>query len=146
MILLDTNILVYACVSSDARQKPSLSCLEEAASKPREYCLTWVNLFEYLRVVTHPKVLEIPLAFDEAFRNVRELASRLTLIHPGERHLDYVAQVAADLVPVRGDRIFDCRIAAILLENGGSRVLSYDTRLRRIRGLEVSIPGKPRPS
>ena len=140
MILLDTNVLVYASVPADARHAVCRAFVEATLSRPREYCLTWVNLFEYLRVVTHPKILDPPLAFDEAFRNVRDLAGRIPVIQPGDRHLDYVARVAADLAPVRGDRVFDCRIAAILLENGGSRVLSFDTRFRRIRGIEVVTP------
>ena len=140
MILLDTNILAYAAALNDPRHASCRRVLEDACQRPREYCLTWVNLFEYLRVVTHPKVLDSPLPFQEALENAKALVARIPLIHPGDRHLDYVEQVAGDLAPVRGDRIFDCRIAAILLENGGSRILSFDTRFRRVRGLQVDVP------
>ena len=97
MILLDTNVLVYASVAGDPRHAACRKAVDEAVRSPREFCLTWVNLFEYLRVVT-------------------------------------------DLAPVRGDQVFDCRIAAILLENGGSHILSFDTRFRRVRGLRVDAP------
>ena len=142
MILLDSNVLVYASVPQDPRHPACRNAVAEAARRPREFCVTWVNLFEYLRVVTHPKVLSAPLPFSDAFENLRGLASRVTLIHPGERHLEYVARVAADLAPVRGDQVFDCRIAAILLENGGSRILSFDTRLRRVGSLQVESPAR----
>ena len=140
MILLDTNILVYASVPADPRHAACRSALEDAARRPSEHALTWVNMFEYMRVATHPKVLSSPLSFSAAFQNVRELALRVALLHPGEKHLDYVARVAADLAPVRGDLVFDCRIAAILLENGASRILSFDTRFRRVRGIHVLTP------
>ena len=140
MILLDSNILAYAVSPNDPHHAACKRALDDAFRRPREFCVTWVNLFEYLRVVTHPKVLSTPLPFQQAFENLRELASRLTLIHPGDRHLEYVARVASDLAPVRGDLVSDCRIAAILLENGGTRMLSFDTKFRRVRGLQVDVP------
>ena len=140
MILLDTNVLIYAITPSDPRHPACKTLLSRAAEHPNDHALTWINLFEYLRVVTHPRILPEPLTFDAALGNVREMSSRIPLLHPGPRHLDYVTRVAKDLAPVKGDRVFDCRIAAILRENGGSRILSYDTRFRRVQGLEVVLP------
>ena len=140
MILVDTNILVYASTPSDPRRSSCEALLNRGFQTPHEYCLTWPNLFEFLRVVTHPKILDIPLEFDRALQNAKDLSASIPMIHPGPRHLDYVFEVSRDLAPVRGDRVFDCRIAAILLENGGTRILSYDTRFRRVRGIEVLTP------
>ena len=142
MILLDSNVLIYAATASDPRRGACEAVLRKAFLPPHEYALTWINLFEFLRVVTHPRVLPLPMEFDRALENARDLADSVPILHPGPRHLDYVAQASRDLAPVRGDRVFDCRIAAILLENGGSRILSFDTHLRRVQGLKVFPPGE----
>jgi predicted nucleic acid-binding protein len=77
-----------------------------------------------------------------ALENVRALLAqpRIRRIDPGSRHLEVFAEVCAGAGSVAGNFVHDCRIAAIMLENGVSRILTRDTMFRRIPGIEVVDP------
>lgn len=123
MILPGTDILVYATIPAFEEHKRARSILEDVHSGRSLFCVTWVNIFEYSRIVTHRRLVEpIPLPISKAPANVKDLmdSPQVSRIDPGEAH--------------------DCRIAAIMRENGVAHTMTRDIFFRRIRGIEVIDP------
>ncbi len=105
--------------------------------------LTWVNVFEYLRAATHRGMLRpAPLSLEAALENMAEVFAHpvISRLDEGPRHLRVFQAVCREAGPVEGNFVHDCRIAAIMRENGVSRILTRDTMFRRIPGLEVVDP------
>lgn len=73
---------------------------------------------------------------------MRALLARpsVTRIDAGPRHLEAFDEVCREAGPVEGNFVHDCRIAAIMRENGVTRILTRDTMFRRIPGIEVVDP------
>jgi predicted nucleic acid-binding protein len=77
MILIDTNILVYATLPGFPEHKPTSELLSELLAGRVGHCLTWINIFEYLRVVTHRRLVRpAPLGMDKALENIQALISQ----------------------------------------------------------------------
>jgi len=143
MNLIDSNILVYASIPGFDGHRISRELLEQIVTGSVQHCVTWVNVFEYLRIVTHRKLVRpAPLPIRKAIENVRNLLShpRISRIDPGSDHLKVFEVVCQEAGPVEGNFVHDCRIAAIMRENGVQRILTRDTSFRRIPGITVVDP------
>lgn len=143
MSLIDTNLLIYATVPGFAEHEAARSFLEEIGSGSRQYFVTWTNVFEYLRAVTHRRLVRpAPLPMAQALENIEGLLAqpRVDRIDPGPKHLEIFAEICRAAGPVEGNFVHDCRIAAIMRENGIDRILTRDSSFRRIAFLEVVDP------
>lgn len=143
MSLLDTNVLLYATFRGFPEHERARELMRRIAEGEVAHFVTWINVFEYLRVATHRRMLRpAPLSIDEALENVADLLDHpfVSRIDPGPRHLEVFADVCREAGVVAGNFVHDCRIATIMRENGVSRILTRDTAFRRIPGIEVVDP------
>ena len=60
MLLVDTNILLYAANEDAEQHAACLDFLETQRREPSPWYTTWPILYEFLRVITHHRVLERP--------------------------------------------------------------------------------------
>ena len=60
MILVDTNLLVYAHVSSFAQHRQAHDWLDAQLSGGTPVGLPWPSLLGFLRIVTNPRVFQRP--------------------------------------------------------------------------------------
>ncbi len=143
MILIDTNILVYATLPGFPEHKDARELLSELLAGRVHHCLTWINIFEYLRIVTHRRLVRpAPLALEKALENIRGLSAqpRISRIDPGAQHWEIFSLICREAYPVGGNFVHDCRIAAVMRENGVDRILTRNTSFRRIPGITVLDP------
>ncbi len=143
MILIDTNILLYATVGGFEEHSRAREFLDEAVSGDVQHCLCWVSVFEYLRAATHPRLLRpAALPLGKAVENIEGLLAqpRISRIDPGPHHLELFREICEEAAPVAGSFVFDCRIAAIMREHGVDRIATRDTSFRRIPGITVVDP------
>lgn len=143
MSLIDTNVLIYATVPGFPEHPVARELLEEIRSGSRQHFVTWINVFEYLRAVTHRRLIRpAPLPMPKALENVDALLAhpRVSRIDPGPRHLEIFTEICRIAGPVEGNFVHDCRIAAVMRENGIDRILTRDSSFRRIEFLEVVDP------
>ncbi|MFQ5744232.1 MAG: TA system VapC family ribonuclease toxin [Acidobacteriota bacterium] len=143
MSLIDTNVLVYATVPGFPEHARARQLLEEMLAGPRQHFLTWVNVFEYLRTVTHRRLIRpAPLPLDKALENTHSLLAhpRISRIDPGPDHLETFRDVCRQAGIVEGNFVHDCRIAAIMRENHVDEILTHDSEFRRIPSLTVIDP------
>jgi predicted nucleic acid-binding protein len=114
VIAVDTNVLVYAHVDSSQ-------------------CLV-----EFLRLVTHPRVLADPFTMVEATDALSALLESPTasVLCPAEQHW-HLLQAAARDADARGNLAFDATIAAICEETGVTVLLTEDRDFARFERVTV---------
>ena len=93
---------------------------------------------EFLRVVTHPRVLNPPSTIAESAAFLRALieSPSCRIIGPGPTHttrlLDEIRGSDA-----RGNLVFDAQIVAMLREHGIGDILTNDRDFERFHGIRV---------
>lgn len=138
MIALDTNVLVYAHRAEAPFHAEARKVLTELAEGGEPWALPWVCIYEFLRVVTHPKVFDPPSKLDIALENVESLLKSPALVmlgegpwHPAAMRQSLQASGAA------GNLVHDAYIAALCMEHGVAEFWTADRDFSRFPSLRV---------
>ncbi len=142
MIVVDTNVLVYA---ADADSPFHVACrdwLERQRGRADAWYTTWAILYEFLRVTTHPRVMRQPWSAPAAWDFVKALLASpgLGLLTATERHADVAERVIAELPQLAGNLFHDAHTAILMREHGLRRVATRDTDFHWFPFLEVVDP------
>lgn len=127
LLLLDTNILVYALDATAPQHVASRAVLERARSTDAGMCLVPQSLAEFYSLVTNPKRVASPRAPEDALAAVEAIAAL-----PGLSILPIPLDIVTrwvklcQLHPVKGARIYDLQIIAVMQANGVRRICTYD--------------------
>lgn len=142
MFAVDTSVLVYAADRSSPYHKPCLEALSGWRSRPDAWFLTWNVVYEFLRVVTHPRVMTRPWATPDAWAFVNALleAPGLTMLAAAERHTAVAAGVIGEMPWLSGNLLHDAHTAILLREHGVRRIYTRDADFHRFRFLEPIDP------
>jgi toxin-antitoxin system PIN domain toxin len=140
MILPDVNIIVHAYNADSPVHDPARAWWEDALSAPRPVGLAWSVVLGYIRIGTHPRVLQSPLTTDVACGHVESWLAQpqVTLVHPGQRH----ASILFDLLRrlgTAGNLTTDAHLAALAIEHQAV-VCSTDADFARFEGLNWQNP------
>ena len=140
MIGVDTNVLVSAVNAADRRHDRSRLFLSEAVKSTR-LVVPWAVVYEFLRVVTHPKVVTAPLSVESAWTFVAALIGHpnVQMVSEGPRHFELAAQ-ALQAPGVHGNLVCDAKIAAVLAEHGVREFVTFDQDFHRFADLRVRSP------
>jgi hypothetical protein len=138
---IDTNILVFAEITSSDHNAAARRVLEQLAEGTLPWGLPWPCVYEFLRVVTHPRVFHPPMPMTRALADLqRVLASpSLVLLREGPRHAEVMARTIAES-GATGNLVQDAHIAALCLENGATELISGDRDFGRFPGLRLHNP------
>jgi toxin-antitoxin system PIN domain toxin len=138
---IDTNVLVFAEISTSPHHTRARKLLRELSEGGHPWALPWPCAYEFLRVVTHPRVFHPPVPLDRALSDLRQILASpsLRLLHETHRHPQVMAEVLEG-AEVSGNLIHDAHIAALCLEHGVSELLTGDRDFRRFPGLKVVDP------
>jgi uncharacterized protein len=141
MRALDTNILVYAHRAETPNHREALELVKGLAEGSEPWALSWTCVYEFLRVVTHPRVFHPPTSPSQAWGAVKHLLASpsLRLISEGGRHSHVLDGLLASTTVV-GNLYHDAHIACLLLEHGVHEILTADEDFRRFPGLRVVNP------
>jgi len=142
MFVIDTNILVYAANADAPHHQTCADLLRDWRSRREPWFITWGIAYEFMRVVTHPRVLEHPWSSHEAWRFLEALlaAPGLTVLVETERHPDVATAVIDELASLRGSLYHDAHIAILMREHGIRRIVTNDADFHRFGFLEVMDP------
>jgi toxin-antitoxin system PIN domain toxin len=138
---VDTNILVYAAVAAVPQHKKARDTLRALAEGPGAWALPWPCCYEFLRIVTHPRVYKPPMSVSAALGFLRPLLASpsLRVLHESERHFAVLERLLAQS-GVSGNLIHDAHIAALCEEHGVGRLITADRDFARFPGLVTWNP------
>ena len=141
MRAVDTNVLVFAEIESAAEHEVARTLLGELAEGPAPWAIPWPCVYEFLRVVTHPRVFDPPVPAAHALADLRRIlaAPTLLMLREGSRHLETMERVM-ESSGATGNLVHDAHIAALCLENGVSELLTGDRDFARFPELRISNP------
>ena len=141
MIALDTNILVYAHRADSIHHTAAQELVSSLAEGDEPWGLPWPCVYEFLRVVTHPRIFDPPTALGAALDDLVSLldSSSIRMLGEGPNHFMHLARMA-DAGDARGNLIHDAHIAALALENGVSELWTADRDFARFTGLRIRNP------
>lgn len=142
MFVVDTNVLVYA---ADARAPEHARCralLERWRRQSGAWYVSWGICYEFLRVVTHPRVFRQPWPAGDAFEFLEALLASpgLGLLVPTERHRTVLAEVLSELPHLSGNILHDAETAVLMREHGVRRICTRDSDFHRFPFLEPVDP------
>jgi len=111
-LLIDSNILVYSINSSSPKHKKAQKFLQDNLG---ELVVAHQNIFESLRVLTHPK-FPSPMKIKDAMGAIENILEGCTIISPDYR----THRIALELIKkykLTADKLFDAYLVATALGN-----------------------------
>jgi len=141
MQAIDTNILIHAEVQSSARHRTALGVLRRLAEGALPWAIPWPCIYEFLRVVTHPRVFHPPVPLNIVLEDLKQILASpsLFLLAETERHASVLEQVLGQAAPT-GNLIHDAHIVALCLEHGVVEIITGDRDLSRFGGMKIINP------
>jgi len=142
LFVVDTNVLVYA---ADVGSPEHVDCrrqLEEWRRGQLPWYLTWNIVYEFLRVVTHPRVFRRPWSGAAAWQFINAVlaAPALSLLTHTPHHAEVAAATVAELPTLRGNLLHDAHTAVLMREHGIRTIYTRDSDFHRFPFLEVLDP------
>jgi hypothetical protein len=140
MILVDANLLLYACDSSASQHQAARRWLEDAFSGAEPVMLPWDSILAFLRIATNPIAWKHPLSVQQAAAIVDEWLSlpNVTVPTPGERHWPILRGLLPE-AQCRGPLVMDAHLAALAIEHGAV-MCTHDRDFARFPGLHLLDP------
>lgn len=145
MFAVDTNILVYAHFERYPQHEAARSFCAERLLGRHEWCLGWQVVYEYIRIVTHPRVHKEPLSLGEALSDLAPYlgSEHCHVLTQTPMHSHVLELVAQSQPGVSGNIIHDLHYAVLLKEHNVRKIVTADSDFRRFDFLEVVDPTAP---
>jgi toxin-antitoxin system PIN domain toxin len=142
MFVVDTNVLVYAADESAPEHTRCRALVETWRRRNGAWYLTWGICYEFLRVVTHPRVLRHPWTMDNGIRFLSALHSSpgIDILVQTDLHARVLADVVAEVPGLTGNIVHDTQTAVLMREHGIRRICTRDTDFHRFPFLEPVDP------
>jgi toxin-antitoxin system PIN domain toxin len=141
MIAVDTNVLVYARRTESPHHAAAKVLIGQLAEGSAPWALPWPVVYEFVRVVTHPRVFDPPSPLEAVVRDLESLLASpsLTMLGEGPGH---VRQMTTQLRGggAAGNLAHDAHIAALLVEHGVTELLTADRDFARFPGVRSRNP------
>jgi len=142
VLLVDTNVLVYAANVDSQFHEPCRDWLARQRARPDAWYTTWPVLYEFLRVTTHPRVMRRPWTAAAAWQFVTALLASpgLGVLVQTQRHAEVAGNVMSELPHLAGNLLHDAHTAILMREHGVRRICTRDADFTRFPFLEVIDP------
>lgn len=117
MIIPDVNLPLYAHVDGLPRHVQARRWWERVLSRGEEIGLGGPALFGFLRIATNPRILDPPLAVDDAVGRAEEWLTRrhVQFLLPGPRHMEIAFRLLRQL-GTAANLTSDVQLAALAIE------------------------------
>lgn len=141
MIFVDTNLLIYARREELPQHDKALGVLTALAHGQQAWTIAWPCIYEFLRVVTHPRVFAPPTRLDRALEDLGSLfdSPSFQFVTEGSAHFAHLGRMAV-AARVDGNLIHDAHIAVLAVEHGAKELLTADGDFARFSDLMTRDP------
>lgn len=140
MVVIDTNLLVYAHREATIEHQAARAALERASRQSAGWGIAVTSVLEFWGVVTHPSASGRPSSPSEARAFLDALVDAdAQVLSPGPSLSARLLDTAARL-GVTGPRVFDLLIAVTALDHGATEVWSHDRGFVTLPGLRLVDP------
>lgn len=142
MLVIDTNILVYAADRGSDFHERSQQRIEACRQGATPWYLTWGICYEFLRVCTQPGVLNKPWSIVAALNFLETVLNSPSagVLLPTSRHTAILAEVIVEMPHLRGNIIHDVHTAVLMREHGIREIWTRDTDFHRFAFLKAIDP------
>lgn len=142
MFVVDTNVLVYAADTAAPEHERCRALVERWRASANAWFLTWGICYEFLRVVTHPRVLRRPWTAREANTYLDAIAAApgLTMLVQTDRHREILGEIVRDVPALAGNLWHDVETASLMREHGIRRICTRDADFHRFPFVEPIDP------
>lgn len=139
MIVVDTNVLIYAVSERSPHHRDAVAWLTATSRGAQVLALPWVAMLGFLRIVTNPRVFPQPLPVDRALDVVGTWLAHPSIVvaEPTARHFAVLSGLLHQ-VGTAGNLSTDAHIAALAIEHGAA-VATFDRDFGRF-GVRVVVP------
>jgi len=140
LILVDTNLLLYAEDRLSPRHNAACKWWDAQLSGTSPVCLCWTVLCAFIRISTNPRVFKHPISLDQAISRVQGWLDQpcTRLVYPTERHWTVLQQLLVN-GQAAANLVTDAHLAALAIEHG-CELFSTDADFRRFPKLKWRNP------
>jgi toxin-antitoxin system PIN domain toxin len=140
VILVDANLLTYACVRSMEQQVAARQWLDARLNGAEIVGLPWPSFVAFMRVVCDRRIFRQASTLTQAWQQVSDwLAQENAWVPtPTERHAEVLDALLA-APGMRSDLVHDAHLAALAIEHG-LELCSCDGDFARFRDLRWRNP------
>ena len=140
MILVDANLLIYACSPSMQQHERARTWLDERLNGIAPVALPWASLLAFIRITTNPRAFRLPTGIDAAWRQVEDWLDcpPVWIPAPGANHRAVLGHLLRS-GDASANLVQDAHLAAIAIENG-LILCSVDSDFARFSDLRWENP------
>lgn len=140
MILPDINLLIYAHNTVAPHHAASRQWWTDCLNGDEPVALPWIVSSGFIRLTTHPRVLEAPLSAAAAVKHVETWLERpnVLVVEPGKSFGSHFFRYLKQL-GTAGNLTTDAYLAALAVEHQ-AELQSNDTDFHRFEGLRWRNP------
>jgi toxin-antitoxin system PIN domain toxin len=142
VFVVDTNVLIYGADIDSPDHSRCRELLEQWRSQTTPWYVTWGIMYEFLRVVTHPRVLTRPFSLSQAWQFLEALlaSSSLRVLTETDRHRHVATEVFVEVPDISGNLVFDAHTAILMREHGIKTIFTRDSDFNRFPFLDTVDP------
>lgn len=140
MILLDANLLIYACAERLPQHEAARRWLDDRLSSSARVGIPWPSILAFVRILSNPRIFARPAAVAEAWARAEEWlrCDPVWVPQPTERHTEVLGPLLRSSAP-RANLVPDAHLAALAIEHG-LVLCSTDGDFARFPGLRWQNP------
>ena len=140
MILIDTNLWLYACLQELPQHRQAKAWLETVMGANEPVALPWNVVLAVLRICTQQRLMLQPLAPEQALNLVGGWLEHplVQVVEPGPIHWTILRGLLQQVGTI-GNHTNDAHLAALAIEHNCT-LCSADAGFRRFAGLRFHNP------
>ena len=140
--VVDTTVLVYAANRDCPEHEVARSTIERWLAEDVPWAVTWGIVYEFLRIVTHPKAFRRPLRAVEALAVLDPILGSdvVSVLSQTPRHDRVLRETVREFGAPAGNIFHDLHTAVLMREHGVSEIMTADADFRKFGFLTVTDP------
>lgn len=143
MILPDVNVLIHAHNLNSPVHLEARKWWDKCLAGSEGVELSWVTILGFIRIMTHPRILNTPLHVKEVNRRLDSWLEQpqVHIPQPSDKHFSRL-QIILNALGTAGNLTTDAHLATLAMERGYT-LYSTDQDFRRFNGLKWINPLSP---